>query len=430
MCGCGRTSRPCPATNCTGPIWSKKMNGPTICRRPCGSARRTAKPSPRSRTRGTTTSSSASQERLSPSTGSLSGIQLMGRLGPIRRCGSASRSALSASRGSRVRPGPAARLVQEPDAPFGFVDPAFEQTGRGHVAVLLAQAVGLAHVADEPEVVVAQFRQHVERGHVFGVVVRQALLAADLADRAQRGAADLACALRDRIGGGKDLSGLFVEQQMVITKMRTRNVPMEVLGLHVESEQVRKQNRQRAREIPYRVGREARRGGERGLASRLHRLRGHDAVSFALAPDQSRPTRIVGICLQEGPHRRDRLRHPVSAGARGQLATVRQFFGIHVHLMKVPLRSSVKACCSSASVFITIGPYQATGSSIGLPDTSKNRTPSSPASTVTSSPRSNSTSERLPVCSRTNVSPPFPAFSVSTPNGCDAERKFPAPSNT
>jgi len=41
----------------------------------------------------------------------------------------------------------------------------------------------------------------------------------------------------------------------------------------------------------------------------------------------------------------------------------------HFCLMKVPLRNSVNACCSSASVFITIGPYQATGSSIGLPET-------------------------------------------------------------
>src|SRR5271166_2744836 len=36
-------------------------------------------------------------------------------------------------------------------------------------------------------------------------------------------------------------------------------------------------------------------------------------------------------------------------------------------LMKVPSRSSATAASSSACVFITIGPYQATGSSIGLP---------------------------------------------------------------
>src|SRR5215216_2885849 len=54
------------------------MKGPTICRLPCGSARRTTKPSPRSRVRGTMMRSSASQVLGSPSTGSLEGCQLMG----------------------------------------------------------------------------------------------------------------------------------------------------------------------------------------------------------------------------------------------------------------------------------------------------------------------------------------------------------------
>src|SRR6266487_4192415 len=77
------------------------MNGPTICRLPCGSARRTEKPSPRSRTRGTITTSSASQDRLSPSTGSLSGIQLMAvsRLDVRRRRGGRS----SLDEGEQVR---------------------------------------------------------------------------------------------------------------------------------------------------------------------------------------------------------------------------------------------------------------------------------------------------------------------------------------
>ena len=39
-----------------------------------------------------------------------------------------------------------------------------------------------------------------------------------------------------------------------------------------------------------------------------------------------------------------------------------------VSLMKVPVAQVGTACCSSACVFITIGPYQATGSLIGLPE--------------------------------------------------------------
>ena len=42
-------------------------------------------------------------------------------------------------------------------------------------------------------------------------------------------------------------------------------------------------------------------------------------------------------------------------------------------LMKVQPRSPRAACCSSACVFITIGPYQATGSRSGFPETSRNQ---------------------------------------------------------
>ena len=45
----------------------------------------------------------------------------------------------------------------------------------------------------------------------------------------------------------------------------------------------------------------------------------------------------------------------------------------------VPSRSSSNAFCSCSCVFITIGPYHATGSLSGSPDTSRKRMPSSPA---------------------------------------------------
>src|ERR1700676_4078525 len=44
---------------------------------------------------------------------------------------------------------------------------------------------------------------------------------------------------------------------------------------------------------------------------------------------------------------------------------------------------------------MTIGPYQATGSSRGLPETRRKRMPASPACTTTSSARSKRTRERL-----------------------------------
>jgi len=48
---------------------------------------------------------------------------------------------------------------------------------------------------------------------------------------------------------------------------------------------------------------------------------------------------------------------------------------IPVFLMKVPSRYSLKASSSSASVFITIGPYQAIGSCKGLPEINSRRVP-------------------------------------------------------
>src|SRR6266571_3499796 len=100
--------------------------------------------------------------------------------------------------------------------------------------------------------------------------------------------------------------------------------------------------------------------------------------------------------------------------------------------MKVPSWSSAYARRSSSGVFMTMGPYHATGSSIGFPDTRRNRIPASPACTVTASPLSNSTSERF--C--TSPLPPLPlattgpTCSVRTAPGSEASRNVPPPSNT
>src|ERR1700759_3546921 len=56
MCGWGRTSTPAPGGKRTGPMWSKKTNGPTMRRAIDGSVRRTEKP-PRSRSCAWTTTS-------------------------------------------------------------------------------------------------------------------------------------------------------------------------------------------------------------------------------------------------------------------------------------------------------------------------------------------------------------------------------------
>src|SRR5580704_16754468 len=156
-------------------------------------------------------------------------------------------------------------------------------------------------------------------------------------------------------------------------------------------------------------------GPQRGANSAHEHPRG---PGRAAAPDQPRSYHRAG-CGCTGPRVAPTVRWPARPRRLPQAC-----------LMNVPLLSSATARCSSAWVFITIGPYHATGSSSGLPDTSRNLMPPSPASTVTSSPLSNSTSERLPVRSRTSVSPLAVSFSVSTPNGSEAPENVPDPSNT
>ena len=109
------------------------------------------------------------------------------------------------------------------------------------VIVLGADLMRFAQQRDEMAVVVAQLGEHVLGRHVVGIVVGNALQAGDMADRTQRHAADLAGTLGNRIGGREDLLALFVQQQMVVAEMRTGHMPVEILGLEVESEHIGKQ---------------------------------------------------------------------------------------------------------------------------------------------------------------------------------------------
>src|SRR5215471_11489916 len=78
---------------------------------------------------------------------------------------------------------------------------------------------------------------------------------------------------------------------------------------------------------------------------------------------------------------------------------------------------------------MTIGPYQATGSFRGRPDTKRNRIPSSPACTVTSSPESKSTRDRLSASVARDVSVQ-PTPSVGTASGPEALQNLPVPAKT
>src|ERR1700759_1076482 len=95
----------------------------------------------------------------------------------------------------------------------------------------------------------------------------------------------------------------------------------------------------------------------------------------------------------------------------------------------VPFSNSLNASLNCSCVFITIGPYHATGSCRGLPETSRNRMPSSPACTVTSLPLPKSTRLRFSTSVGTVVSDQ-PRPSVGTAKGSDALQNLPEPANT
>src|SRR6266478_9069764 len=145
-------------------------------------------------------------------------------------------------------------LEQEPDAPLGLVDPILYQAGGCHVVVLVANRVRLAQARDQLLVVVAQLGEHVQRRDEIGVIVQHALQAADVANRAQRSAADLAHALGDVVGSRENLLGLLVEEEVIVAEMGPRYMPMEVLGLQVKREHVSEQDVERAGNFRHGVG--------------------------------------------------------------------------------------------------------------------------------------------------------------------------------
>ena len=75
--------------------------------------------------------------------------------------------------------------------------------------------------------------------HELGVVVLDGLELGDMADRAERGAADLADPLGHVVGGGEDVRGLLVQHQVVVAEVRPADVPVEILGLQIERESCR-----------------------------------------------------------------------------------------------------------------------------------------------------------------------------------------------
>src|SRR5437773_5115494 len=86
---------------------------------------------------------------------------------------------------------------EKPRSTLGFIDPNFDQTRGGNVAMLVAHVVSLTKARGQLFVVVGQLSEHVQRLDVFRIVIEDALSARDLSDRMQCKSAEFTNAFRD-----------------------------------------------------------------------------------------------------------------------------------------------------------------------------------------------------------------------------------------
>jgi hypothetical protein len=101
-----------------------------------------------------------------------------------------------------------------------------------------------------------------------------------VADRPERRAADLADALGDRVGHGEQLVRLLVEHQVVVAEVRAAQVPVEVLRLQVQREDVGEDAVHRAGDVTRGLRRQVGRRGEGRALAVLRCLRAAGGGGF------------------------------------------------------------------------------------------------------------------------------------------------------
>src|SRR3546814_16572242 len=95
----------------------------------------------------------------------------------------------------------------------------------------VADIMGFPHALGEREVVVLELCHHVFGRDEICVVVLYMLQPGDVADRADRRAADLAGSFRDVVRHRENLRGLVVKEEVVLPELLAGYVPMEIRGL-------------------------------------------------------------------------------------------------------------------------------------------------------------------------------------------------------
>ena len=172
------------------------------------------------------------------------------------------------------------RFKKEPHPLFGLIDPVFQQARGRDVAMLVAEIVNLAHGADQLQIIVSQFGQHVVGRDVLRIIVQDSRLAADLADRSEGHATDLAHALGNRVGRFEYFRTLFVKHKVIVTEVRAGHMPVEVFRLHIKGEKIGEQRRQCAGKIFDGVVGKVCRRFERRFATRLDGIGFHERRSL------------------------------------------------------------------------------------------------------------------------------------------------------
>jgi hypothetical protein len=130
------------------------------------------------------------------------------------------------------------RLEQEPDASLGLIDPVLQQACRRHILRFVTKRMDSEHSQYESFVLLPQLTQHVQGSDIVCIIVFYALQPGDLPDGMDRGSADLAHTLRDIVRHRKELVAVVVKQQVIVTEVWTAHMPVEVLGLDVEREDI------------------------------------------------------------------------------------------------------------------------------------------------------------------------------------------------
>ncbi len=131
---------------------------------------------------------------------------------------------------------------EEPNTTLGLIDPVLKETRSGNVACIVAKTVHCAHAQNQSLIILSKFTQHIGRVNIIRVIVRDALETSNVSDGTYRRSTDLPYAFSDLIGDVNDLIRVFIEEKMVVAKMRSAHVPMEVLCLQVKGEHVREES--------------------------------------------------------------------------------------------------------------------------------------------------------------------------------------------